>query len=226
MRSTIEKETRKLQSRTLELERRRFNWRNIAKPKIVSSCEEFIEQVRYSDYPFRLFWKQGSKTENYETIQLTACSNEIGITEVHTEITQGGQVTTTEKRHEESGASLVFSQAVNGSISVMIYPYKSDLHGRVEDNIVLHHSLNPDNITRSLIKRSIKYFLMYCRCTSIYGLGCKPSLIESIKLSWLTFKDIRNKSKLMESIVKMHNNWGQLLVAAVLAFIVGYVTKT
>ncbi len=186
----------------------------------------FIEQLEESKYPFRLFCRLGSTTENYETVQLTSFSNRIGVIERKNEITEQGAIKNSIKHYDESGACLVFSQSANGAISVMMYPYKSELHSRTEKNIILHHSLHPDDITEKLILSCIKAFLMYIRCTSIYGLGCKPSVTESAKLTWLTIKDIRHKSTLLNSVVKMNNEWGKLVVAAALAFLVGYVSKT
>ncbi|MGI2261582.1 hypothetical protein [Shewanella sp. GXUN23E] len=226
MRKTIDKESKRLASRTFELRRRRLNWTFSAKPKISDTCSMFIEQLKESKYPFRLFCKQGSTMENYQTVQLTSCSNLIGVIERKTEVTEQCEIKKSIKHYDESGACLVFSQSANGAISVMMYPYKSELHSRTEKNIVLYHSLHPDDITEKLILSCVKTFLMYIRCTSIYGLGCKPSVIESSKLAWLTIKDIRHKSKLLDSVVKMNNEWGKLVVAAAFAFLVGYVSKT
>ncbi|ODZ29879.1 hypothetical protein BBN02_23010 [Vibrio parahaemolyticus] len=222
----VAKECKALNKSSFELFRRRLNWRVCAKPRIFFECEKYAEKANGSGYPFRLFCVQGSKDENYETIQLSAGVNPVGVVKKKTEVTEDGKVNKSRSTVCESGASLVFSQAVNGAISIMMYPYKSDLHSRTEKNIILYHSLHPDDITSALIKKCIKNFLMYARLTSVLGLECKPSIYESSKITWFAIKDIRFKSELFKSILNMSNEWGKIIVPIMLGYIIAVLSKT
>ncbi len=222
----ISKECLALEKSSFELRRRRLNWRCCTKPKIFQECNRYVEIANNSSYPFRLFCVQGSKDRNYETVQLSAGVNLIGVVKENVEISTDGVVTKSKTTMSESGASLVFSQAVNGSISIMMYPYKSELHRREEKSIFLYHSLHPDEITSYLIRKCIKNFLMYSRLTSVQGLECKPTIYESSKITWFAVKDIRYKSEVIKSLLNMSNEWGKIIVPIVLGYVIGVLSKT
>lgn len=219
----IRKECIALNKSNFELRRRRLNWRVCTKSRIFFECNKFVDKANSSDYPFRMFCVQGSKDQNYETIQLSAGFNSVGVAK--SEINDDGIPLKSKKTIYERGASLVFSQAVNGSILIIMYPYKSDLHSRPEKDIILYHALHPDDITTRIIKKCIKNFLMYARLTSVQGLECKPSLYESSKITWFSIKDIRFKSKLIRSILNMSNEWSKVLVPIMLVYIIGVLSK-
>lgn len=71
----------------------------------------------------------------------------------------------------EQGAALVFSQLVNGSINVILYPYKSDLAKVKEDNILLAIGLEPYALTETEIRSYIVKLLKYCVASSAMSVG-------------------------------------------------------
>lgn len=71
----------------------------------------------------------------------------------------------------EQGAALVFSQVVNGSINITLYPYKSDLAKVKEDNIFLAIGLEPYALTETKIRAYIVKLLKYCVASSAMSVG-------------------------------------------------------
>lgn len=92
----------------------------------------------------------------------------------------------------EKGSALVASFSSSGSVAFIIYPYKSDRHARNEDNIILYIALFPDDVTDKIIEKCICKYLFYNRNSSIYGLYLN-SLIDNLKINWMTFIDVRNR---------------------------------
>lgn len=94
----------------------------------------------------------------------------------------------------------------------------------MEDNIILYHSLHPDDVTEKLVLKAIKSFFLYARTSSVYGMGVKPSLLENAKIFYLIFRDIRNQKSLLKPVATFIGEWGKAVIAAIAAFLVAKYT--
>lgn len=83
----------------------------------------------------------------------------------------GGEAENPSKLAVEGGAALVFSQMVNGTINITLYPYKSELAKVKEDNIFLAISMEPYALTEEKIRKYIVNFLKYCVASSAMSVG-------------------------------------------------------
>lgn len=68
----------------------------------------------------------------------------------------------------EKGASLVFSQFVNGKVSILLYPQKSDFMSEKREFLLLAWNKNPNTLTQKKIKKYIKIYLKHIYATSVY----------------------------------------------------------
>ncbi|MGV8900310.1 MAG: hypothetical protein ACOH2B_13850 [Burkholderiaceae bacterium] len=90
----------------------------------------------------------------------------------------------------EAGASICFSQDITGRVMVLLYPYKSDLAKVNEENFVLVFGAEPNDLTKSAIRRLIKTFFRYCVATSMISAGNYRDYLFRL---WLGLRDIRNR---------------------------------
>lgn len=90
----------------------------------------------------------------------------------------------------ETGASIVFTQGINGKILVIIYPYKSSLAKTDEDNIIIGFDLEPYKITEERINKYFSIFFKYCAATSAISVGSTSLYVFRI---WLLLLDFRNR---------------------------------
>lgn len=125
----------------------------------------------------------------------------------------------------EKGCCLVTSFGINGTVMILIYPYKSERHSMKEENIILYSELHPEKITKTLINRCISSFLFYSRFTSIYGLNEKINLIDQFKYYFLIIKDIRNRKKITRTIASTIYDWSKIVAAGLIGYLVAILTK-
>ncbi|MGI5310773.1 hypothetical protein [Rheinheimera sp. WS51] len=216
----LKKESSKLASSGFELHRRRLNWRLVTQQKIQSKFQETAESARNAKYPFNLFCQVHDETINEATVQLSSGANKTGVIE---------KIDTPEKKgstcEAEKGSALVASFSSTGSVAFIIYPYKSERYARNEDNIILYIALSPDDVTDKIIKKCISKYLFYNRNSSIYGVYSN-SLIDTLKINWMTFIDVRNRKKLYKGFWTLFVEWSKIVGAGIAGYIVAVLTQT
>ncbi|GEM_PF-2204688 len=215
----FKKEAAKLVSSSFELRRRRLNWKHVTQNKINGKFKEAAENARKAKYPFNLFCQIHDETVNEATVQLSSGANKTGVIEKVNTPTSN-RVTC----EGEKGSALVASFGSTGSVGFFIYPYKSERYARKEENIILHIALSPDDVTDKVIDKCISKYLLYTRNSSIYG-AYSTTLIDNIKINWMTLVDIRNRSKLYKSFWTLFVEWSKIVAAGVAGYIVAVATK-
>ena len=218
--NVLTKESVKLKSSSFELNRRRLNWKLVTQNKIRSKFQDIAELSSKAEYPFRLFCQVHDETINEVTVQLSSGANKTGVVE---------RINTPEKKgtscEVEKGSALVASFSSTGSVAFIIYPYKSERYSRNEENIILHISLNPDNVSDKLIDKCISKYLFYNRNSSVYGVYSN-SLMDIIKINWMTLIDVRNRKKLLQSFWTLFVEWSKIIGAGIAGYIVAVMTQT
>lgn len=216
--NVLTKESAKLKSSIVELQRRRLNWKIVTQNKIKSKFQEIAECSRKIEYPFSLTCHLHDETINEATVQLSSGANKTGVVE---------RVNTPEQKgtscEAEKGSALVASFSSTGSVAFIIYPYKSERYSRNEENIMLHVALNPDNVSDQLIDKCISRYLFYNRKSSIYGVYSN-SLMDIIKINWMTLIDVRNRKKLLQSSWTIFKEWSKIIGAGLVGYIVSEIT--
>ncbi|SUI93637.1 hypothetical protein [Shewanella morhuae] len=216
----LEKESAKLASSSFELYRRRLNWRLVTQNKIMSKFQKVSERARKVKYPFNLFCQVHDETRNEVTVQLSSGANRTGVVE---------NINTPEKKgilcEDEKGSALVASFSSSGSVAFIIYPYKSKRYARNEENIILYIGLCPDDVNDKVIEKCISKYLFYNRNSSIYGVHSN-SLIDTFKINWMTFIDVRNRKKLFKSFWTLFIEWSKIVGAGIMGYIVAVITQS
>ncbi|KAB7711035.1 hypothetical protein GBN32_09845 [Plesiomonas shigelloides] len=215
----IKKEKTKLNRGHFELHRRRLNWSLITKPKILKLCHSFAKQANEQGYPYHLFCFEGSKDKNAETIQFGIGINFTGIEKKEVQPLDDGGFTEKSINIIEKGSSLVFSQGPAGDVMVLLYPYKSEVHARSEDYIVLYRGLLPENLTDSLILQTLRKSLYYARISSLNGIAYGFSLMDRFSLFKMKYFDVRSQAKRREAFINLTSEWWKVIIAALLALI-------
>lgn len=214
----LKKESSKLASSSFELYRRRLNWRLVTESKIKNKFQEISENARNTKYPFNMFCQVHDETVNEATVQLSSGANKTGVIE---------KIDTLEKKgltcEAENGSALVASLSSTGSVSFIIYPYKSERYARNEDCIILYITLNPDDVTDRVIEKCICKYLFYSRNSSIYGVYSN-SFMDNLKINWMTFIDVRNRKKLYKGFWVLFVEWSKIVGAGVAGYIVAVST--
>lgn len=95
------------------------------------------------------------------------------------------------KEGMESGATISFSQNVAGTVSVLLFPYKSDLAKVREENILLAFGIEPTELTQRKIEKCLQIFARYCEATSAHTFGGLRDYLFRLRLIAL---DRRNRS--------------------------------
>ena len=216
----LEKESTKLASSSFELYRRRLNWRLVTQQKIKNKFQETSDNAKKVKYPFNLFCQVHDETTNEATVQLSSGANKTGVVE---------RINTPEKKsitcEGEKGSALVASFSSSGSVAFIIYPYKSDRYARNEENIILYIALSPDDVSDRIIEKCISKYLFYNRNSSIYGVYSN-SLIDKLKINWMTFIDVRNRKKLYKGFWTLFVEWSKIVGAGIAGYIVAVLTQT
>jgi hypothetical protein len=119
----------------------------------------------------------------------------------------------------EKHGALLFFQITSGQVGLILHPIKSDNLSRDEKDILVKIYDKPCVITEATIVRAVKYFFIYSQCSSFIG---HPSLRERLILRWLLFMDLRNRQKVISTLVKDMYDWLKRIVPPIIAFALGY----
>lgn len=118
----------------------------------------------------------------------------------------------------EGGAALVFSQAVNGSVGVFLYPYKSERMRRTETHITWKIFGGPEDVTDRQIDAAIADFWRYSRVSSCLDGGSwfDQFLIRKLVKKSQTFNPPQDGQPEVKA-----GGWFQRLVSSQLAQLIG-----
>ncbi|RIH70680.1 hypothetical protein BJG01_05720 [Vibrio splendidus] len=212
----IEKEKRKISRGYIALQRRRVNWSLFVRQVVLDTCNQFSVKARQGNYPFRLTCYSDLQSPNAESIQYKVGINYIGIERKETKVREDGSVQRSKKFVVEKDCALVFSQMPCGRVMVLLYPYKSEVHQRSEEDIILHYALEPEQLTEKFINKTIYKCLFYARMSSVVGFAGGSSLLDYTKLSWFKFWDLRAKQARIKSMTSLRNEWWKIVVTIAL----------
>ena len=216
----LAKESKKIASSIYELKRRRLNWELVTQEKIENKFREVVNSAREEKYQFSLSCKLHNTTTNEATVQLSAARNKTGVIEnINTPNSEGFSCVT------ESGSALIASFTSEGTVAFIIYPYKSTRHYRNEKNIILYADLSPDDVIDPIIEKCISRYLLYIRCSSVYGTYSRSSITDIARMSWITIIDIRNRQNLYKSVIYHSHEWSKIIGAGIIGYIVAALTK-
>lgn len=221
---SLEKEKQKIEHGKHSLETRRQDWNTHAKIIIEKCFKKTVEKSRNIHFPFSLYCVSPTSNINEETIQLMAGINPTGVilNEVKQHENSVENVTTSVL---EKGCALAASFSINGTVSFIISPYKSERHSMKEENIFICYGMPPEKITEKSVKKIISSFLFYSRFTSIFGISRKINVIDLFHYYYLLFLDIRNRQKIMTTAFSLVNEWSKILLGGVVGYIVAMLTK-
>ena len=222
--NSLEKEKKKIELGRQSLKLRRENWNTHAK-KIIQTCfNKTVEESRNINFPFSLHHMPQSPNINEDTIQISAGINPTGV--VIKEVKQHEKsVEEITKSILEKGCSLVASFSINGTVSFIITPYRSERHTMKEENIFIYYGLSPEKITEKVVEKCISSFLFYSRFSSIFGISRKTNLIDLFHYYYLLFLDIRNRKKIMRTSLSIGQEWSKILLGGIVGYIVAVLTK-
>ncbi|WP_141676928.1 MULTISPECIES: hypothetical protein [unclassified Aliivibrio] len=212
----IEKERRKISRGYIELRRRRINWSLFVRQTILDTCNQFSEKAKNESYPFRLMCYSDIENLNAESIEYKVGINYIGIEHKETKVRENGSVQRSRKLVLEKDCALVFSQMPCGRIMILLFPYKSEVHQRSEENIMLHYALEPEKLTEKFVNKTIEKCLFYARMSSVFGFADDSSIFDYIKLGWLKFRDLRAKQSRSKGITSLTSEWWKIIVTIAL----------
>ncbi|OCH17771.1 hypothetical protein A6E05_13590 [Aliivibrio sp. 1S165] len=153
---------------------------------------------------------------NAESIEYKVGINYIGIEHKETKVRENGSVQRSRKLVLEKDCALVFSQMPCGRIMILLFPYKSEVHQRSEENIMLHYALEPEKLTEKFVNKTIEKCLFYARMSSVFGFADDSSIFDYIKLGWLKFRDLRAKQSRSKGITSLTSEWWKIIVTIAL----------
>ncbi len=120
-------------------------------------------------------------------------------------------------RKKEVGAALSITTGAIGSFDVFIMPCKSDDQLIERKSIIVFTTKDPNDLTKKVINKSIKQFLIFQRVDSVFE---HASFYERSYISLLYFFDVRNREKYRNSIFTFTNHWGAVLITALVTYLV------
>jgi hypothetical protein len=88
----------------------------------------------------------------------------------------------------EHGAALVLSQAINGTVAIILYPYESEAASRTSKYIIWKILDNPTEITDSLLRKGTNDFLCYMRVSSVLF---TESVSDRLRIAYLEWRGRR-----------------------------------
>ncbi|HAV1507604.1 hypothetical protein P5E63_14670 [Vibrio parahaemolyticus] len=220
----IKKEANKLEKACSELKRRRTEWTKHTKSKILSASHEYAKYAVDVGYPYRLIGAVGSEDINFQTVQISFGVNSTGIIKTNSEFTEGQSF---EKNRIiiEKGCALVFSQCPSGEIMVLLCPYKSEVHSRAENNIILHAGIPPEKITKALVRKYIDSAVRYARISSLSGIALGLSFGDKWFLFRMKFLDQRAKNKRKNALINLDSEWLKIIITALVTWLITLVTQ-
>lgn len=228
MRARNIEELVKLETSLLErsqqlLRYRRINWQVETRYRIYQSFERLAQGTRQARYPFNLYVAE-LEHPCESVIQISATRTLTGAIKRTTTHSEEFEERVFDTPIFEEGGVLVASQSVSGHVAIIVHPRKSERIKPKEEQIILHERLDPTDVTNKLLEKAIKRYLLYMRSTSLYGCHDTLSLVEKAIIISMKIGDIRYRYKLSRSLLGMQNEWAKIILAAIAALAIGYLT--
>lgn len=219
----VEREVNLLERSSRLLSYRRLNWRVNTSHRIHQAFERLVHATRNSRYPFSLHVTH-YKHSIESIVQISATSFPTGaVTRTTTHDSElRKQVTDTPVLEE--GGTLVASLSVSGHVAFIVHPRKSHRIKSKEEQIILFHHLDPTAVTEGILEKVLLRYLLYMRSTSVIGIHDTLSIREYLTLIGMKIGDVRYQYRLSHALLSMQNEWGKLLVAGLVGWLVAYVT--
>jgi hypothetical protein len=224
MRRYIDRAAQKLERSARLLEYRRLNWRVETNHRIRWEFEAFARTTRDLGLPFA-FRVQQHDTPNEGQLQLTALRSLTGVVDRKHDFSPEG-FRFSDTPIEETGGELVASQSATGFVHFIAHPRTSDRLRATKTELIIAGPLDPTEVTVSRIRKALRHYLLVLQDSSIIGAEDALTRQEKLVVLWLYFRELRNRHDLYRSLLSMKNEWAKLLVAAVLAFLAGYITAS
>ena len=157
--------------RTAELRRYRLiNWSAVLVDHLDRQFKEAVKRGVVAAFPENLYiWHD----PEHRSVTLFAGQHPVG-----NSLTGTGTAA-------EGGAALTVSQAVDGSVTVFLYPFSSELMRRTEDRILWGHFQGPDELRERTIKKAIADAARYWRVSSALDGG---SRFDRLRVDYLLLK--------------------------------------
>ena len=223
--AAVKVETRRLERSARLLSYRRLNWQVETSHKIRRYFEAFVQSARSQEYPFRLHVTQ-HETGAEGVIQISATMLPTGAVKrsITTDAELGERIS--DALVVEEGGALVASLSVSGHVHFVVYPRKSDRIRPAEEQIFLYHRLDPTDVTEAILRKVVLRYMLYMRSTSILGIHDTLSLREYALLIGMKMGDVRFLYKTSRAFISMKSEWGKLLAAGLIAWLVAYLTTS
>ncbi|KVT98499.1 hypothetical protein WK60_00120 [Burkholderia ubonensis] len=172
-------------TRTAELSRyRRINWDVEIAPRLEARFRQTAAHAKATDFYENLYVEAN---RNRRTVQLFLGQHPVGVSLDRREFDM------------ESGAALVASQHVGGSVAILLYPYKSEAAQRMEKLIVWRIFDDPLDITPAVIDQAIRDFASYWRVSSALDGGSRSDRRRIDRLIRRDeFQSLQNVSKQLD----------------------------
>lgn len=201
---------------------RRLNWQVETNHRIRWAFEAFVQETKTSDVPLAFSLRQHD-TPNEGSIELRPERVLVGVVnrrlDPFSEDDSENDVIVV-----ETGGELVASLSFNGRVCFIAHPRQSDRSKPRHKEILLTGLLDPASVTPALIRKVLKKYLLILRSTSILGMEDTISGFERIRIWLIYFADLRERNRILRSILGMSNEWAKVLSAIAGAFLVGYFT--
>ena len=125
----------------------------------------------------------------------------------HIQISASARLSRTFKTNEagateiihETGSALWFTQDLSGGVAVFLAPYKSQNYEVTEKNVLIKYYKSPSELSAKKIEKLIILFIKYCEATLYSSTHSRRLYIFRL---WLQLKDIRNRKKIKQFLIK------------------------
>lgn len=221
MNKFIQQESIKIKKSYQDIENKRKLWKNSIEATIYNKFKEYEENCSRIKHYYTFHTTKHHIDTNENTIQISTGSNPIGWV-VNTETGENLILKPKLKLASEKGCCLVASQCINGNISFIMYPFKSDRHSRKEDFFIIYNNISPEKISERIINNALRFFSLYTRTSNISSTSQPLSLKDNITMTHLQLKDIRNREKIKKTAITVVNDWGKIIVTIISTFFTTY----
>lgn len=185
--------------------------------------QKIAAEAKKADYPFSFFCQVNDDDTNEETIQLSSSINKVNVYFTDKKTSSDG-TSTGRRALIEKGCALVLSQGVDGTLVLLISPYKSERHEFHESEIFLSTPLHPSDITQKRLEGAVSDFIFYARFTSLLGRQDGKFNFDILRYYWLRLKDFRTRRKASETLLNIAYDWSKILAAGGIGYIIAKIT--
>lgn len=219
MKIALHTAAQKLERSIKLLEYRRINWA-IAQDVISKEFQDFLEISKSVGLPFP-FYVRHDDEPNENVFGIYCGRTYTGAVDRKLACPLSRSPYSDSPVFETEG-TLIASQDVEGFINFIVYPRKSDRLSPIKNELLILASVEPTKVTPQLIRWAIRRYLLLLQDSSVLGSADALTRREHLMVWWLYFRELRGRHELYRSMLSLKNEWGKIIVAALLAFAVGY----